>query len=441
MKNIAIVGASVGGLVAAAELRERGFGVTVFEASRGVAGMYGRVETPFGIQEMGMHVLYLTEQHYTHLCSIFGDDAFHTWRGPSVDLASHRNFGNNFFNSAYPDLRSHPDMEIIRREVLEGKSRSNQPTNALEAVVNRFGESAARKVYAPILKKLWKTNAELLSPDAIHCFYDLRRTILWDKDETDQIKDDPWFDGVVANPDQRQPRSEVFGGRIAVRFKNLSGDLQQRVDTWLASSGVKMHFGKPAEIRDSRLWIDEEPLDSHFNACIVATPVPTMVPKMLPSMDLLELSIYYFCLEDRIGNNFPAYYIILHEDHLYSSRMVNYDAYNIEDSTTRLPVIAVEVVHPIGQQPAIETIASEVREVFPMVTIVETYLFPSLLKVIVPSLKNGCLITEATVGMENFFEAESLYFTGMRTDKGIFFSHHTIGLAYESALDCARKFA
>jgi len=205
VKNIAIVGASVGGLVAAAELRENGFGVTIFEAGRSVAGMYGKVETPFGVQELGMHVLYLTEQHHYHLCAIFGTDAFHTWTGPSVDLGAHHNFGKSFFGSVYPDLRGHNELDTMRLEVLANKSGIYAPTNGFEAVVSRFGAEAGRKVYAPILKKLWKTDAELLSADAIHCFYDLRRVVLWSKEEADRIKADPWLDKVVANPDQRQP--------------------------------------------------------------------------------------------------------------------------------------------------------------------------------------------------------------------------------------------
>lgn len=441
MNNIAIVGASVGGLVAAAELRERGFGVTIFESGRNVAGMYGRVETPFGLQEMGMHVLYLTEQHYAHLCAIFGTDAFHTWTGPSVDLASHHNFGRNFFGSVYPDLRGHAAVETIRRELLACKGVAYRPANALEAVVSRFGEEAGRKIYAPILKKLWKADAELLSADAINCFYDLRRAVLWDKNEADRIKTDPWFDEVVANPDQSRPRSEVFGGRMAARFKNLIGDHGGRVSAWLARSGVRMELGKSVEMRDGRLWVDGQPLDLQFQACIIATPVPTMIPKMLPSMDLLELSIFYFRLAEPIGKNFPAYYILLHDSQRLSSRMVNYDAYNIEDDSLRPPVIAVEVAHPIGQRPDLETIAAEVREVFPMAAIVEAYLFPGTLKVPIPSIKNGRLIDEATAGIESHFNAGALYLTGMRTDKGIFFSHHTIGLAHESALDCAGRLA
>ncbi len=439
MKSIAIIGASIGGLVAAAELRDSGFGVTIFEASKSVAGMYGMVETPFGTQELGMHVLYLTKQHYTHLCTIFGADTFHTWTGPSVDLGGHHNFGKSFFGSIYPDLRGHTELETIRREVLADKGHTHAPTNGFEAVVRRFGEEAGRKVYAPILKKLWKADAELLSADAIHCFYDLRRVVLWNKEEADRIKSDPSLDEVVANPDQRQPRSEVFGGRMAAQFKHHAIDLGGRVQAWLERSGIRMENGKAAEVRNGRLWVGDSPLDEEFQACIVATPVPPMIPKILPSMDTLELSIYYFRLAERMGTEFPTYYMLMHDDRLLSSRMVNYDAYKAEGGTIGPPVICVEVAHRIGSRPTIEIIAAEVREVLPTAVITESFLFPRSLKVPIPSINNGRLIDEATVGLASNFDEGALYFTGMRTDKGIFFSHHTIGLAYESALDCARR--
>lgn len=441
MKSVAIIGASVGGLVAAAELRAHGFNVTIFEAGKSIGGMYGKVVTPFGIQELGMHVLYLTEAHYANLCAVFGADAFHTWKGPEVDLASHRNFGCNFFHSAYPDLRSYFGAETIRRQVLATKSATYQPANAFEAVVHRFGEEAGLKIYAPILKKLWKTESHLLSADSIHCFYDLRRIVLWDKEETDLIKADSWLDGVVANPDQRLPRSEVFGGRMAARFKNHTEDLSQRVNTWLEQNGTHLELSKPAEIQDGRLWVSGKPLDDCFQACIIATSIPTIVPNIRNSMEALELSIFYFRLEKKLGKLFPAYYMLIHENQLLSSRIVHYDAYNFEENAEKLPVLSVEVMHPVGLKPSIEKIAAEVNEVFPMAIISESFLFPNSLKVPIPSLKNGRLIDEATEGMQRYFEKGALYFAGMRTDKGIFFSHHTIGAAHESALDCIQRLA
>ena len=44
--KIAILGASLGGLIAAAELRASGFNVDIFEKGRSVGGLFSEVETP-----------------------------------------------------------------------------------------------------------------------------------------------------------------------------------------------------------------------------------------------------------------------------------------------------------------------------------------------------------------------------------------------------------
>ena len=58
--HIVVIGASVGGLVAAAELHAQGFQVTIVERGQKVGGLFNKVQTPFGMQELGMHVLYVT---------------------------------------------------------------------------------------------------------------------------------------------------------------------------------------------------------------------------------------------------------------------------------------------------------------------------------------------------------------------------------------------
>lgn len=441
MTKIAIIGASIGGLVAAAELQQTGFEITIFEAGKNVAGMYGHVATPFGVQELGMHVLYLTHRHYLHLCDIFGDEALHTWAGIAVDLGANHNFGRNYFNSVYPDLRNHKEVNTIRSQIMLRSQADYHPANALEAVNARFGVFAGRNVYAPILRKLWGMEADLLTEGAIHCFFDLRRVVLWDKQEADHIKKNPWFDAVVGNPDQHLPCSTVYGGRMAARFNKKQTDFFESVKLWLEKCEMNLELGKTAYIHDSRLMIGTEPLDKSFDGCIVATPVSTIAPEILMLMDQLELSLFYFQLSKSLADSFPAYYMLLHDPEMLSSRIVNYQAYDFENHITQPTVVSVEVIHPVGCQPAIRSIAEELKKVLRDVNISESYIFPKTLKVPIPSIRNAELIDGVTAGLSDYFKQRALYFTGLRTDKGTFFSHNTIGLSHEAALDCIRKFA
>lgn len=439
MKKVAVIGASIGGLVAATELQARGFQVTIYEKGKTVGGLYGKVATPFGPQELGMHVLYLTAEHYRHLCDIFGKDVFHTWQGSSVDLGACHNFGKNFYNSIYPDVRELPTAEIIRKQILENKQSVNNPANALEAVIYRFGEEAGVNVFAPILKKLWKLDASQLSKDAIHCFYDLRRIIVCDKAEADILKKDAWLDNVIGNPLQSQPCGKVFGGRIAARFKNSCGDLSEKVHAWLKQKNINIEFGQSVEIVDKQLMLNGAPLHEQYNGCIVATPLSSLLPAISKSLDQLDLSIYYFKLAKNVTDLFPSYYILCHDSDLVSSRIVNFSAYNVEDNTPPAEVLAVEIAHAIGDQPTEQTISNELKQVLPFAVINDVYKHPNSLRIPIPSLKNANLLDNHCDGMVENFPNHALFFSGMRTDKGVFFSHHTIGHAYDSAVECAEK--
>lgn len=436
---IAIIGASIGGLVAAAELRERGFEVTIIERSKSVGGLYGKVDTPFGVQELGMHVLYLNNEHYRHLCTIFGADAFHTWEGYAVDVGACHNFGRNFFDSIYPDVRDFPTRDKIFEQLCQKKGEGLPPSNALEAVIGRFGEEAGRGVIAPILNKLWKLDADQLSKDAIHCFFDLRRIIVCDKARADELKNDPWLDTVIGNPLQSKPRGQVFGGRKAVQIKNTHDDLSDRVQDWLTREGIGIKFERSVEIVGQRFILDGVAMDEVFDGCIVATPVASMAPQIADTLDQLDMSVYYLKLAESVTSGFPAYYILCHASEFASSRIVNYEAYNAEYLANGPFVLAIEVLHPLGNPPSENAIAEELLQVLPQAIIEATYRLPRSLRVPCPSLNNAHRLDALTQGMEKCFQHDALFFAGMRTDKGIFFSHHTIGLAYDSALECARR--
>jgi hypothetical protein len=441
-RKVAIVGASVGGVVAAAELNARGFDVTILEKGAAVGGMYSKIDTPFGPQELGMHVLYLAEAHYCHLTAIFGLDAFQTWTGTSVDIGSSYNFGRGHFDSVYPDIRMMPDVHLMLDELLNIRSTDGrEPCNAFEAAVSRFGKRVTEKVYAPILEKLWKVGAETLSPGALHCFFDLRRVVICDKDEADRLKQNPRLDGVIANPIQTMPAGPVYEGRLAARFKKTNEDQSRKAKEWLTRSGIAVHFNQSVEVDRALMMLNGTPMDETFDACIVATPLASLVPTVAKQMQMLELSIYYFKLAVTTGVDFPAYYMACHAPELASSRIVNYGAYAHDAESTQGPIVAVEVAHVSGQAPEIDVIAAELVLMLPTIKIEESFKLPHSLKVPLPTVSNARLLDNSARGAEMAFSERALFFAGMRTDKGVFFSHHTIGLAYDAAVECMARFA
>ena len=438
-KHVVIIGASIGGLIAAAALRCRGIDVTILEKGGTVGGLYGKVDTPFGKQELGMHVLYLTAPHYQHLVEIFGEQKLKVWHGYKVDIGGAFNFGKTFFNSIYPDVRALPQQTEILQQLVANASSQHEQRCASAAAASRFGAIAAETVVLPILKKLWQTEPSLLSAGALHCFYDLRRIIACEKSEADQFKRDPAVDQVLGNPEQRQPAGAVFNGRMAARFANNCGDLSAAVVSWLHAQDIKIHFNTSVAINNGQLMLNNAALAEQYDACIIASPLTSLIPDARSRIELRELSIYYFQLAEVITEYLPAYYLLCHDTTLRSSRIVNYSAYHDEQDQKGTCVIAVEVLHVAGTAPTEQDIATELSRVLPFASILASYKLPNTMPVPVPSLANAAVLDEYTEQLQKNNDDMPVYFSGMRTDQGLFFSHHTIGNAYDSALACAAK--
>jgi protoporphyrinogen oxidase len=438
-KHVVIVGASIGGLIAAAALRCRGIDVTILEKGSTVGGLYGKVDTPFGKQELGMHVLYLTAPHYQHLVEIFGEHKLKVWHGYKVDIGGAFNFGKTFFNSIYPDVRALPQQAAILQQLVANASSLHQHSNASAVANSRFGAIAAQTIVLPILKKLWQIEPSLLSAGALHCFYDLRRIVACEKTEADQLKQDPAIDQVLGNPEQRQPAGAVFNGRMAARFTNHCGDLSAAVVNWLHAQDIKIHFNTSVAIDNGQLILNNAALAKQCDACIIASPLPALIPDARSRIESRELSIYYFQLAEVITVQFPAYYLLCHDPNLHSSRIVNYSAYHDEQDPQSTCVIAVEVLHIAGTAPTEQDIATELCSVLPFASILASYKLPNTMPVPVPSLANAAVMDEYTEQLQKNNGDMPVYFSGMRTDQGLFFSHHTIGNAYDSALACAAR--
>lgn len=434
--RVAILGASLGGMVAAAELRKQGLEVTVFEKGKSVGGLYGKVATPFGKQELGMHVIYADQRHYGHLCDIFGEDSFHVMRGPKVDLGASANFGTIYFGSNYPSLLGHSLREKVLQDIRHSSMAGDPPaSNAEDEATRRFGTTGGGEIVVPIMRKLWGTEPRDLSRHALHCFFDLRRMVVAPKAQADLLKNDPALDDVVANPDQLHPKGEVFGGRLGLVFREGEIDLAESAARWARHAGVALRLGCDVNVTEDQLLVDGAELSRDFDACLVSMSVQTLAPKASTTAEKMELSIFYIKLEAPLGEAFPSYYILMHDPAFASSRVVNYDSYGERSGAG---VLAVEAVHLPGCPPSPDQIAAEVSQVLPTACIAETFQLPRSVPVLVPSLANGRLLDSFEASIAAAF-GKPMYFTGMRTDTGIFFSHHTIGLAYDSALACISK--
>ena len=441
--NIVVLGASLGGLIAAAELRSHGCQVTIIEKGHSVGGLYSEVSTPFGSQEIGMHVIYANNRHYKHLCDIFGAASFHTMTGSCVDKGASANFGDIYFGSHYPCLLEHPLRNKVLEEILAigEEVKCYNSSSAEDESIRRFGVTAGHNVVLPILQKLWNIEPKRLTKDALHCFFDLRRLVVAHKIEADNLKECPRVDNVIANPKQDFPKGQVFGGRIGLLFRKECKGLSDSVNEWANRSGIKIIYGSDVKVSVGNLIVNSELLRDQFDACIVAVPIHLLADAFAVDSrkaDQSELSIYYYQLEQPLGKSFPSYYILAHDPSFSSSRVVNYDSYRPSDERTHFNVISVEAIHKPRAAPSVNKIQKEISQLLPLSKIVNSYQLPKSLSVYMPTIDNCDFLNAFESSIRSSF-AKPIFFTGMRTDTGIFFSHHTIGLAYESALECIEQ--
>lgn len=437
-KKITIIGASLGGLVAAAELRSHGFQVRILEKSKSIGGLYAKTETPFGIQELGMHVVYVTDSQLVHFKNIFGKDAFEVLLGVEVDLGASSNFGELYLTSHYPNVLNHPKRELILKEIVNSPAYCPEG-DARSSAIASFGSIAADEIICPILKKLWGLDADKLTDKALHCFFDLRRIVVCSKADADIYKADPRLDRVIANPIQTKPSGKIFGGRIGIFFKNNHEGLDRAVLLWAKKNGVEIEFEQLIEWQEDHFAINGNPLNDGSLSYIFAVPIHALV-KPKKNLETIDLSIYYIELEKKLAEILPAYYILCYDSNLLSSRIVHYDGYRKNSPVGSPTIISVEALHKNGEIPKEGDIAKELLRILPGAIIKSTYRFPQSLPLPLPSLKNKQILDEFESNIRRSFLLNSVYFTGMRTDQGVFFSHHTIGAAHKSALDCIKRF-
>ncbi|GAA3540145.1 NAD(P)-binding protein [Zobellella aerophila] len=437
MAKIAIIGASVAGLTAAVKLKQLGLDVTILEKKHSVGGLFSKIETPFGMCELGMHVLYVNDEQHELLSDIFGKANFIEQQGVYTDIGGCYN-QDLFIDSIYPDLRGHSSLNVIMEDLFDSERIIDNASNCLSALQQRFGQAGAN-IISPILEKLWKYPVEKLTPGAIHCYFDLRRLVVADKTTSDEIKKDPRLNNLVANPLQLQPMGEVFNGRKALFFSGVSTKNAEEIEKSISELGINLVLNSDIKLYDSSLYNGSELIADNFDACIIASPLNSLQRELADKLDNAELSIFYFRVDRSHCRPIDNYYIVCHDPHLLSTRIVNYSAYNFEKVDHLEDIVAVEVIHPLNHKPDVDIISNELKLVMSGIIIIDCYELPHTLKVPIPSLNNARLLDLEVSAMQKNFVDKPLFFVGMRTDKGVFFSHHTIGAAYDAALACASK--
>ena len=153
-KTVSILGGSLGGVIAAAELSKAGVAVTIYEKGSEIGGLYKTVTTPFGEQELGMHVLYVSLAQLKTINEIFPHDDIRILEGVEVDIGGALAGGRVRWNSHYPSTLLHPQRDEILEQILNRSKISTSNSDAEQEVLARFGSIAGTGVVLPILERL-----------------------------------------------------------------------------------------------------------------------------------------------------------------------------------------------------------------------------------------------------------------------------------------------
>jgi hypothetical protein len=430
-KKVAIIGASVGGLISAKLLQSKGYNVTIFEKSNSVGGMYSKVDTPFGRFELGMHVLYVNDEQREVLYELYGVDYFLERNGTDVDLGASFFDNQLYMNSIYPNIINTRYATTVLKHLSDEKStRDIIPYNVVEALKIRFGSEYTIDIAVKILEGLWGTEANLLSEGAIHSFYDLRRVVAVGQEEAIKLKKNKDFDNVIAWPDQTNVIGKIFDNRTALFFKYL--DKEPFIVSKIEDNDINLSLNQNIYLKNDEFYSNDLNLNKDYDAMILTAPIHSLIEKdMEEKIDYGKLAIYYFELENSIKDSVPVYYVLGHDENVLFSRMVNYDAYN-EDYPKK--VISAEVLYS-DIEPDVQQVIEGVEKVHPSIKVKNHYKYPNVLKVPLPTVKNHELFQEQILRIKNNLKEKYFKDSGMRTDLGRFFSHDTIREAYNATLE------
>ena len=419
--KVLIVGASIGGLVAAAIFRKKGFEVTIIERGNKVSGLYQSVDTPFGKQELGMHVVYVNEEIKNILKDIYGLGTFITLKNKYVDLAS------TYFNNELKEKSVYPifdqfdkKIKISARLLLNKKNMDDSMESAHSFFERKFGSELAKSFYKPVLESLWGSSSELLSRGASQCYFDLRRICLFSEITSKIIKKFSRFDNFIANPNQLNPSTPVYENREAIVFDQDSKiDLQKNTLNWIEKNKIKLCLNTPVSIKNDGTIIFDGNVKLDYDALLMTGPIHSIIEEK-HLLEMREMSIAYFKFPNPIMPKSNCYYTLCHQPDFSSSRIVNYYGYKKKFSNFNENIVSVEVLHKVGERPPLDKIIKELNLIYSQSPLPNGCFLERNIKLPKPTLINQELLNSVENKVKKKLQNPYL-FSAMRTDKGHFF--------------------
>jgi len=239
-KPIIVVGGGPIGLMCALYIKRRkGLPVIIIEHQDKVGGLYASKSTRWGWADQGVHIPQLSG--VPELDELFFRSIpFNDWQ---ILSGSRKDIAGNFFRgklnagSLYPDLRELP-CEQYRACVGElflnlrvKRSDFKTSLSLQEYLTCRFGSTAAKTVFEPIARKVWRRPLEEMSPWAAKLLH-LTRLVTHDSAMSNLLKQSPVLDEIIGFPEQlRVPENTFINSSPALYPKKFG--LSHVVEGWV----------------------------------------------------------------------------------------------------------------------------------------------------------------------------------------------------------------
>ena len=209
--KVGVIGAGLGGLCSAIKLADEGHMVTVFDGARECGGVLRSVQHGRYSFDSGTH--FIVSSTKPDVNRLFIDPYLSThdtvlFSGPLLE--GHFFAGTFQPNTGCPDLTIFPDQLLsqIQAEYLERRCPSSSFISAEDRVLKNYGPTVLGYFFRPTLKKLTGRFPADLSPQIIDELH-LNRVVLFGREESRLLKEDPYHDERIAFADLADRQTSI----------------------------------------------------------------------------------------------------------------------------------------------------------------------------------------------------------------------------------------
>lgn len=454
LKNIdfLVVGAGIPGILASSHLKslQKNAQILIVEVSDEVGGLYKSTLIPEINQwvDYGMHVYYESGVHEfdNFIKSALDEDQWINLVENKKDIAGIYWKGMLRKDHPYPDVR---DKKIFVRllhffsilsGVLRSKLRGDNALNAQDLALNQFGFFTYKRIYKPILTKLYDSHPSELDTVAM-LSPELRRIAIFEKNLTKKLSKFRSLKARLAYPNQFEmpllrernqigmyPKKLGFGQQVLAPLINKITDAGIEVS-------VKTKVEKIKKEKDHfEVSIKRNNLDCEYKAKKIVWCAPvSMLNKLLDNLTLVEAKgnphrkkMYLTAIIKGDNHISPLYYFYVYDKNFSIFRITNYASFSEEanvDIDEYLIGIEFWDYEKLSTEDLIEKCIKELNliGIFKNARLKKIWVLPDIKSPPEATSESVQAIGSSICNIYNKFSRKDLLISGPFTSKNIFF--------------------